>query len=433
MGGNFSKQVTALTEKAVMSVAMEYSQKNTNKINSTQNIEITEISGDVKIHEIILDQQAEIDIKQSIVVLADNEAKSKLSDKILQESKQMVSGISLAQANYSEANMHKNVKVLHNFSSSVAQHCSSSVNQSQAIKIRGVEGSLRLKTLLLQQITGIASHCVKSISSSNKSIIDLETDIQQKTDQLVKGINPLMLVGLLGLGLLGVPLITGGLVMKFLGPLLIVTGIGITGYAITIKETNVELKLFSGLYNKNTYGVIDMTHMFYTSNSAATLDYVVEVFKKHQAYAFDFDRCNKKVYFYTDPAITKISLSTQPLNPNPKLYTQNSNLKIGDVYYNQSTGELSQKCTADNKFIQLGILEKNKKYNLDVYVLTKEDTREEISIQWPNITNVSGWKTGNINKPILISGIMCIIIGFILLIIQNFNKKTNEKPNNKPL
>lgn len=420
MGANVSRDIISISEKALTDITSTFAQNSEAKVDNSQEVVISDISGTLDVENIDLSQVVELDLKQAMTSLSENSAQAKLTAKILQESKQVVSGINLAQANYADKNMSKLSEILYNFSNSISQICSASVSQTQKIKILGVKGSLKLDNLLMKQVTGLSSKCVQDATLNNQTLSTIDTDISQLTTQTVTGIDPMMLFGFLGLAVIGIPVLAGGFLLTKLGPILLIAGTATTISSFFLKKLDLEFKLFSGLFSENNvevYSPKDVSNIFYVNGATPSLEAISKLLKEADFEAFDLDRCNKKVTFYKlKPDFT---LSTQQLSVIPKLETDKNNLLNGDLFYDKATGKVTQRC--GDKDVLLTTLDKNKTFNYIHPNMVADDRQQKITLN--NLVNVSGWKTYSFNNIVLASGIAGIAVGFLLILFNKYSSK----------
>lgn len=411
MGSNISSQITKITTDSITEITTNLTTDNTTDIDNSQVVNIQDISGNVDINEINVSQHVQVNVKQSMEALSENTAKEKLSNSVLTASKQLASGLNLAQVGYSDQHIEGITKVVSDFTNAVSQVCAATAKQKQEVNIKGIKGSLKLNKLVLKQITGIASECVQSALLNNQSIKELESKFTQDNSQTLQGLDA-SAIAVMAIAAIGLPIVGGGVLIANIAPLFIILGVASLIYANIFKTETVEFKMFSGLYNLRPTSTFEITKDHDITN-------ITEMFKRSSAQSFDLDRCKKTLSFYSEnKPLTE--LATQDIAMIAKLVTDEKAARNGDLVYDGTTGALSVKC--DGTLKQLKVMGKNKVPVYDPPNLTVDGTRVELKL--PNLVNISGRKVGYVDGRFIIAGFMCMSVGLLILLLKRTKSKT---------
>ena len=246
----------------------------TQQINAGQNqvIDVEGGNGDVNISGNDQVMQSHLNLSGMAKMMTTQTAQQEIVQKLSQAAAASTSGINLGNSSNANNDINDLMNVTLDVSTSIGQICTNNSVQSQTIEIKNRNGNVQVTDNTQSEVSNVIANCVMNATSTQTTIQKASQDLSQTATAKTVGFSMADLIILLLLLLLaplimvGAPLALGastaaGIIMKFLGPLMFLSGIGLILYyeyvLLAENKTFMQGTQFSSLIaNDPTCGAI---------------------------------------------------------------------------------------------------------------------------------------------------------------------------------
>ena len=272
MGNSSGTNTIDMTTEVLSKVATKMLA--TQQINAAQNqvIDIEGGNGDVNISGNDQIMQSHLNLSGMAKMMTTQTAQQEIVQKLSQAAAASTSGINLGNSSNANNDINDLMNVTLDVSTSIGQICTNNSIQSQTIEVKNRNGNVQVTDNTQTEIQQVLATCVMDATSTQTTVQKASEDLSQTATAKTVGFDFTELIILLLLLLLapliavGAPLALGastaaGILMKFLGPLMFLTGIGFILYyefvLLAQNKTFIQGTQFSTLIaNDPTCGAI---------------------------------------------------------------------------------------------------------------------------------------------------------------------------------
>jgi hypothetical protein len=387
MGASVSKNVSKAVTRAIAKVSSNIIQNTQLSQDMSQLISVRDVHGDVHVSGNIFTQKATVNMKALLDALSTESAQQSVMQELAQEAKSVTSGLNLGQFSDAQNVMDTLLEGTMDVLSSIGQSCSAAGKMHQEIIVKRISGNVYVQDNVFGQVYDILQNCTEKAVADNRLMQDLTTKLSQKASATSEGLSGWVLVAMLAV-VLGLPIggavIGGKALLKYIFPLLLITGVVllILYYVRAKTEMNfVGFSTFAGstpaCLATGQYSPLQTFQDAYRA-SAACKD-------AEQCVAFDWQGlqiAQNGTYAKLDTPITKFYTSVskeceksirpdavkllrvpnfysgegEPANVSSEVGAVSSGVKPGDVYLNVKTGVWYQKSKTTNTWEPRGVV-----------------------------------------------------------------------------
>lgn len=266
MGASSSRTSVDLIVEAISNLSNEVVQKSIQRRDQQIAIYIGDVTGDVIINKLTVEQTAILKNKAMFETLTTQTSVDTINQQISQASEALISGINFGQLATSSSTVQNIIKNCITIKNKSISECSSKSNQQTKLTVEKVQGSVKLTDVAISQISETITDCV--ISNSSTTLLRRETDslIKQISKSSTEGfdIKWIAIAGAVIVATLGV----SGTIMagKILGPGLFLGGIASIYMAWQRTKSNE-------IYDKNFFYTKNNIDAYYKLNFVNEFDY----------------------------------------------------------------------------------------------------------------------------------------------------------------
>ncbi|UUY86204.1 hypothetical protein [Largemouth bass virus] len=183
---------------------------------------IDHVSGSVVVSGTTFTQKLVVNLSSLMKALTTQSAQDQLVDNIAQQAQAAVSGLNLAQYAYVSNNIDRLITACVKMATDMRVSCTAKVSMTQSFNISNVTGDVTVTDVKLDQFSQLLSSCAMDASVNNVQLRDIISQIKQRGDATVTGLNPLALIAIVVLVMVGTPVGVGFLAgRRAVGPLLL--------------------------------------------------------------------------------------------------------------------------------------------------------------------------------------------------------------------
>lgn len=236
MGSASSTNTIDLTEQVMSKTVSDIVSNQSASSSQAQIISVAGGTGPVDISHNSQNQQVAVNMTGVAKQMSKIQTQQKIAQQLSQIAASSVSGINLDNNSKSNNAINDYLNVSMNVASNLSQICEAKNNQVQAITVNFQDGAVKIDDNQQKQVGNVVAKCIQDASSTNKSLQDVSTTLDQSAKSKTVGIDIWAIIILILVGVFAVfapvviPVVVGANVIengivKFIGPLFILGGI----------------------------------------------------------------------------------------------------------------------------------------------------------------------------------------------------------------